>query len=219
MSAILAFLTACVLIVWGMFRKTKKKEEMQPVFVRRYVHPGHTWMKMTEDGDVLVGVDEFAQSLIGTIDSVELPRLLRRVEQGSVAWSVRHGDRVVRMVSPVSGRVIEKNEMVLNNPLLVNSSPYNDGWLLRIRPMKLQTQINNLFTGKAMQQWLEQAKEQLVRIFSTTPALMYQDGGVIVKDLADKVSDEEWNTLEREFFLTGDQSDDNLHSKKSVPQW
>lgn len=221
MSAILAMGTACVLIIWGMFHKAKTSTNTpaKPVFVKRYIHSGHTWMRMTEDGDALVGIDDFAQSLIGTIENVKMPRLLQRVEQGNIAWYVKHNRRVVPMVSPVSGRVIEKNEMVLHNPSLVNTAPYGDGWLLRIRPRKLDLQLNNLFTGKAAQQWLEYARTQLVKMFSTTPALMYQDGGVIVKDLADKASDGEWAALTKEFFLVDETSVSKSQTTPTVPQW
>lgn len=201
MSIVLALIAGLVFIGWEFFRPKRKSAVPNPVIVKRYVHPGHSWMRMTADGDALVGIDDFAQSLIGSIDAVELPRLLHRVEQGSIGWQLTHGKRTVPMLSPVSGRVIEKNEMVLRNTRLANSSPYGDGWLLRIRPSKLESQLNNLLTGKAAQQWLEQAKDHLVRFFSTTPALMYQDGGLIVKDLADRISDEEWNELADEIFL------------------
>lgn len=217
MSAILAIATACVLIIWGMFRKTQPRQTPRPVFVKRYIHPGHTWMQPTEDGDVLVGVDDFAQSLIGTVDAVKLPRLLKRVKQGNVLCYVKHNHRIVPLVSPVTGRIIQKNEMVLQNPLLVNASPYGDGWLVRIKPGTLKPQLNNLLTGKAAQQWLEQAKAHLVRCFSTTPALMYQDGGVIIKDIAEKVSDEEWKMLAKEFFLVGDEPGEQANA--AVPQW
>lgn len=218
MSVLLALLTACVLIAWGVLHKSKKRVVASPVFVERFVHPGHTWMRLTEDGDALVGIDDFAQSLIGSIDGVELPRLLKRVEQGNVAWYVRHNHRIVPLVSPLSGRVIEKNEMVLHNPSLVNSSPYGDGWLLRIKPRRIKTQLHNLLTGKHAQQWLEHARQQLIRIFSATPALMYQDGGVIVKDLSDRISEEEWRMLEIEFLRCGEPAPPSS-GNGSIPSW
>lgn len=201
MSVLLAVATAIVLVIWGIGRKHKPADVVKPVFVRRYIHPGHTWMRMTEDGDVLVGIDDFAQSLIGTVDEVTLPRLLKHLDQGGVAWRVRHRERVVPMVSPVSGRVIDRNEMVLRDPMLINASPYGDGWLLRVRPRKLKVQLNNLFEGKVGQQWTEMARRQLNRLFNGTPALMYQDGGVMVNNLADRCSDEEWRKVAKEFFL------------------
>ena len=206
MSILLALIAVLVFIGLEFFRQKRKSIMPPPVIVKRYLHPGHSWMRMTDDGDALVGIDEFAQSLIGSIDTVELPRLLHRVEQGTIGWRLTHGKRTVPMLSPVSGRVIEKNKMILHNPQIVNASPYGDGWLLRIRPTKLKSQLNNLLSGKASHQWLEQAKAQLVRFFSTTPALMYQDGGFIVKDLSDHISDEEWSVLAEEIFLVNDKS-------------
>jgi glycine cleavage system H protein len=201
MSVILALVTAAVLVIMGMARTKKAQKHAAPVLVKRYVHPGHGWARMTDDGDVFVGMDDFAQSLIGSIDEVKLPRLLHRVVQGSAAWRVWHGHRLVAMVSPVTGRVIEKNEMVLRNPSLINMSPYGDGWLFKVRPRNVSSQLHNLFTGKAAHLWQDTVKARLVGFFSGTPALMYQDGGVVMKDLADRCSDEEWHAVTSEFFL------------------
>ena len=205
MSVILAIVTAIILIVIGLVRARHPQPHAEQVLVKRYIHQGHTWARMTEDGDVLVGIDEFAQSLIGSIDEVKLPRLLRHLTQGEVGWHLVHGNRQVPLVSPVSGRVIEKNEMVLRNPTLINSSPLGDGWLLRIRPHKLSTQVHNLLTGRQVQQWQDMAKAQLSHIFSGTPALMYQDGGIMIKNLSDRCSDVEWQKITKEFFLVDEQ--------------
>lgn len=202
MSAILALVTITVLIVIGVLRSKRSRVRVEDVIVPRYVHPGHTWVRATEDGDVLVGIDDFAQSLIGTIDDVELPHLLRSVRQGKPAWRVWHGHRLVALVSPVSGRVIEKNEMVLSNPSLINTAPYGDGWLMRVRPRMLSAQLNNLLTGRAAHQWMDTVRARLHGFFATTPALMYQDGGVMLDNLSDRCSDDEWKRIVKEFFLT-----------------
>ncbi len=207
MSLLLAVTAFVVFVVMDGIRRSRQHPAPQtPVLIRRYVHPGHAWVRETEDGDVLVGIDDFAQSLIGNVEGVELPRLLRRVEQGTPAWRVRHGGRSVSIVSPVTGRVIEKNEMVLRNPGLVNTSPYADGWLLRVRPRKLPGQLHNLLTGRAAQQWIDGVRARLGSFFSGTPALLYQDGGVMMNNLADRCSDPEWRRLVHEFFLTDEQS-------------
>jgi len=202
MSTILALATVIGLMVIGLMRRSSQRHApVSPVLVKRYIHPGHTWARETEDGDVIVGVDDFAQSLIGSVEKLELPRLLRSVEQGKVAWTVRHGARALPMVCPVSGRVIEKNEMVLANPGLVNTTPYGDGWLIRVRPRRFPAESHNLITGRSASQWVDGARARLAGFFSGTPVLMYQDGGVMLTDLADRCSDEEWNRLIHEFFL------------------
>jgi glycine cleavage system H lipoate-binding protein len=200
MSLILALTVATIIILIRLMQKETRKEEPKPVLVKRYVHPGHTWMKLTQDGDVVVGIDEFGQSVIGVIEEVRLPGLLRRVRQGETAWTVKHGHRVVPMRSPVTGRVIEKNEMVLHKPSLVNTSPYGDGWLFKVRPRKVQSQLSNLFTGRAATQWQDIERAELARFFSGTPALMLQEGGVLLENLADRCSNEEWSSLAKRFF-------------------
>jgi len=202
MSTILAIVTAVILIIIGLLRPRQARKPVEQVIVRRYVHPGHGWLRMTEDGDVLVGMDDFAQSVIGSIDTVRLPRLLKHVEQGGMAWEVVHGNRKLKMVSPVTGWVIEKNEMVLTNPSLVNTCPYGDGWLFRVRPSKLAPQLLNLLTGKTVHEWQDKVRVELSGFFSATPALMYQDGGVMVANLSERCSDEEWKKVTKEFFLT-----------------
>jgi glycine cleavage system H lipoate-binding protein len=196
-------MTALVLIIASMFRR-KKLPEPAPVLVKRYVHPGHTWARVTGDGDVVVGMDEFAQSVIGTVQAVGLPRLLHRVTQGGTALWVQHNHRRVPLVSPVSGWVIEKNDMVVHTPSLINTSPYGDGWLFKVRPRNVESQMHNLFTGKAMQQWQEAARAQLNRLFTGIPALMYQDGGVLVHNLSDRCSDKEWAAIVSDVFLVQD---------------
>jgi len=201
MSAILALTTVIILLIASALRR--KKPAMAPaVFVKRYMHPGHTWVRETPDGEVLVGIDDFAAALIGPVDGVELPRLLRNVRQGEIAMSVRHGSRTVPLISPVSGRVVGKNEMVLATPSLIGDSPYGDGWLIRVRPRRLNAQLHNLLTGKPAQQWLDAVRSQLAGFFSGTPALMYQDGGTMMTNLGDRCSDEEWERLVNTFFLS-----------------
>jgi len=202
MSTIIGLLTAMILIAVRWVTSKRPHKEVQPVIVRRFFHPGHSWMRETGDGEVLVGIDEFAQSLIGPIEEVQLPRLLKGLEQGGVAWHVRHGDRTVPILSPVAGRVVAKNEMVLANPSLVNSAPYGDGWLIRVKPFDLSIQTKNLLAGKAAQQWLETVRMRLRQFFAGTPALLLQDGGELVRDLSDKCSAREWDSLVKEFFLT-----------------
>ena len=207
MVVILALTTVIALILVDEVRRSRRRSVSEtPVLIKRYIHPGHAWVRETEDGDVLVGIDDFAQSLIGAVEGVKLPRLLSRVRQGSCAWHLTHGSKTVPMLSPVTGRVIEKNEMVLHNPSLVNSSPYADGWLIRVRPRKLPGQLHNLLTGKAAHQWTDVVRAQLGRFFSGTPALMFQDGGVLVNNLADRCSDDEWRRLVKEFFLAEDKN-------------
>jgi len=202
MSTILALITALVLIVVGMVRSRKTREPAAEVLIKRLVHPGHAWLRTTSDGYAVVGVDDFTQSVVGKIDAVSLPRLLARVKQGEAAWRLKHGERTLPMISPVSGWVVEKNDAVLRDPSLVNASPFGEGWLFKVKPYKLTAELRNLLTGREARRWQDAVRGHLQAFFSGTPALFMQDGGVLLQGLADRCSEEEWGRLASEFFLT-----------------
>jgi glycine cleavage system H protein len=197
MTLLLTILAVIVLLI---LEKQLHKPKEAAVFAKRYVHPGHMWAKMTDDGEVLVGIDEFTASIIGTVDNVKLPRYLKSLRQGQSAFEIRHGGRKITLVSPISGWVIEKNQMLSGNPALAATSPLQEGWLVKVHPRRFATEQTSLFTGKWVHYWQDMTKTHLVRFFSTSPVFTAQDGGEIIKDLADSCSDIEWEAMTREFF-------------------
>ncbi len=202
MSAILALITAMILVVISLARSKRQREHPSQSIIERYLHPGHAWARTTGDGYIVVGVDDFAQSVLGKVTEVKLPRLLQHVSQGKASWALGHGDRSLQMVSPVTGWVVEKNEEVLQDPSLINTSPYGGGWLFKLKSYNVGPQLNNLITGKAIRPWRDAVRTRLSQFFSAgRPALLMQDGGVMVDNLVDRCSDEEWEVLRREFFL------------------
>lgn len=196
------FLAILAVLVFLVLERHVNKPKTTRVFAKRYIHTGHTWAKMTDDGEIFVGIDEFAADVIGTIDSVKLPRYLKSLRQGQSAFEIRRGNRKIVLVSPISGWVVEKNQMLTADPALVTTSPLHDGWLVKLRPRRFATERSNLLSGKWVHYWLEITKAHLVRFFSTNPVLTAQDGGEIINNLACSCSDTEWETMTREFFLT-----------------
>lgn len=168
-----------------------------------YHHPGHAWARTAEENLVAVGVDELAGKVVGKIDSIRLPKVGESIRQGRRAWSMTHGHRVVDQVSPVTGVVVEVNEAVERNPEIVNRSPYGDGWLVKVRLRDVMEDLKNLFTGAFVDKWMDFSRALIWYRLSptlTNSQLTYQDGGVLVDGIGDKLNDEDWEKLKREFF-------------------
>ena len=100
---------------------------------RRY-SKDHEWALVEDAGTVLVGISEFAQAELGDVVYVELPKVGTQVKQGGQIGEIESVKAVSDLISPVSGEIVEVNEGVKQNPELVNDSPYENGWLLRIKP-------------------------------------------------------------------------------------
>ena len=93
----------------------------------------HEWGRIDEEGILTVGISDHAQDLLGDIVFVELPDIgknLEAEEESAIVESVKAASDVY---SPLSGEVIEVNEKLLDEPEIVNGSPYEEGWFFKIR--------------------------------------------------------------------------------------
>ncbi len=92
----------------------------------------HEWVQV--DGDVAkVGITAFAQQQLGEIVFVELPEVGRVVDKGDEVGTIESVKAVGELYSPVSGEVVEGNQIVVEDPAVLNDDPHGDGWLVRIR--------------------------------------------------------------------------------------
>ena len=92
----------------------------------------HEWVRT--DGDVAtIGITHFAQDQLGDVVFVELPEKGAAVRQHASLGVVESVKAASDVYAPVSGEVIERNVKVIESPELVNSSPYEDGWLVKVR--------------------------------------------------------------------------------------
>jgi glycine cleavage system H protein len=86
------------------------------------------------DGDnVIVGISNYAQKELGDVVFVELPQVGTTLEAGDELGSIESVKAVSELFAPVSGEVLEVNEALAEKPDLVNSDPYGDGWMIKIR--------------------------------------------------------------------------------------
>ncbi|GII83039.1 glycine cleavage system H protein [Sphaerisporangium siamense] len=94
----------------------------------------HEWIAGLEDGiTVTVGITAYAAESLGDVVFVQLPEAGATVEAGDAVGEVESTKSVSDIYAPVSGEVIEVNQVVVDDPSLVNSDPYGDGWLFRVR--------------------------------------------------------------------------------------
>lgn len=92
----------------------------------------HEWAEL--DGDVLtIGITEYAQSQLGDIVYVELPEVGRTLDQGEETAVVESVKAAGDVKSPVTGEVIEVNDVLNDEPELVNQDPENEGWFFKIK--------------------------------------------------------------------------------------
>ena len=96
----------------------------------------HEWVLL--DGDTaLIGITDHAQDSLGEIVFVELPRVGDVLEKSSIFGAVESTKSVSDLYMPVAGTVTEVNTLIENQPELINSSPYSEGWMIKISPTNI----------------------------------------------------------------------------------
>lgn len=94
----------------------------------------HEWVRQEEDGSLTIGITDHAQELLGDLVFVEPPEVGRQLNAGEECAVVESVKAASDVYSPVSGEVVASNEALEDTPELINQSPYEDGWLMRVKP-------------------------------------------------------------------------------------
>ena len=113
----------------------------------------HEWLRVGDDGVALVGITHFAQDELGDVVFVELPDVGDEVVQFEKMGEIESVKAVSDLYSPISGAVVERNDALTDAPELVNDSPYEDGWMLRVE-VSDSSEADNLLSAAEYEAFL-----------------------------------------------------------------
>src|SRR5918999_2006016 len=116
----------------------------------------HEWARVESDGTVTVGISDHAQGALGDLVFVETPEVGRTVTKGGAAAVVESVKAASDVYSPVSGEITAANDALSATPELVNSDPYGQGWLFKVKPSN-SSELSSLLDANAYQKVVEEA--------------------------------------------------------------
>ena len=165
-----------------------------------YYHLGHSWAALEGKNLVKVGVNDFAQKLVGKIDAIRLPGIGSTIHQGDKGWTLEVDSKKIDMLSPVDGKVVAINEGVLDSPEDINKYPYGS-WLMKVESPRFSANKKQLLSGALAGKWMEDVRESLLSRMNYNLGLVYQDGGLLVDGMAKNLDRDKWDEIAKEFFL------------------
>ncbi len=125
--------------------------------VERKFTKEHEWIQKS-DQIIIVGITEFAQDQLGDIVSIELPQVGSSFKQNDVMTIIDSVKASSDIYCPVDGEIFETNEKLLEHPELINKSPYEEGWIVKIKPSNPE-QIDSLLSKEQYDELVGQGKE------------------------------------------------------------
>jgi glycine cleavage system H protein len=115
----------------------------------------HEWVRIEENNFVTVGITDYAQQSLGDLVFIELPEVGQLVELGDECAVVESVKAASDVYSPVTGEVVEINVTIIDKPELVNSSPYEDGWLFKVKLDEDDDSLDTLLSAREYSEFLK----------------------------------------------------------------
>lgn len=116
----------------------------------------HEWIKINE-GVAIIGISDFAQEQLGDIVSIELPKAGGVFRQGQTMAIVDSVKASSDIYAPISGEILEVNEGLIENPEMINQSPYDSGWIAKIKPSNIE-EFESLMTKEKYDRYIGEIK-------------------------------------------------------------
>jgi glycine cleavage system H protein len=110
----------------------------------------HEWLKIDAEGNAVVGITDYAQNSLGDITYVEVPEVGQTFSAGETFGVVESVKAASDLFMPVDGEILAVNEGLNDAPEQANQSPYEDGWIIRIKPAN-PDQLKGLLSSEAYQ--------------------------------------------------------------------
>ncbi len=173
-----------------------------------YFDKTHTWAFMEQDGIVKVGVDDFLQHITGNVTRIKMKKQGEKVKKGEQILTIIQNGKQLNLYAPISGTIREQNNMLEKNSSILNSSPYNDGWVYKIEPTNWIRENQLLFMAEKQKQFIKneflRLKDFLVVALNSDKDIrsqfVMQDGGELREGILSNLGPKVWEDFQTKFI-------------------
>jgi glycine cleavage system H lipoate-binding protein/ABC-type phosphate transport system substrate-binding protein len=216
---IVAFIIVDAVVRYFSRQKTAEKVHdiaLQPVINENtlivpnglYFDKTHTWAFMEQDGIVKVGIDDFLQHITGNVTRIKMKKQGEKVKKGEQILTIIQNGKQLNLYAPISGTIREQNNILETNSSILNSSPYNDGWVYKIEPTNWLRENQLLFMAEKQKQFIKneflRLKDFLVVALNTdkdiSPQFIMQDGGELREGILSNLGPKGWEDFQTKFI-------------------
>jgi glycine cleavage system H protein len=152
----------------------------------------HTWTHLEKSGMAEVGLDDFLMHITGEVKFSNLKKPGNFINKGELLADIDQNGKLLQIYSPISGRVMETNSVLLDTPGVVNEDPYEKGWIYRIQPSEWVEETDSYYLAGEALAW---SKTELERF-----KVILQDGGELCDNPLSELPDEIWKDFQKSFL-------------------
>lgn len=173
-----------------------------------FLSKNHTWAHLAKSGIASIGLDDLLLHITGEGKLVYLKNSDEQIEKGEVIAALTIDGKQLRITSPITGKVVASNALLLDEPWKINEEPYGIGWLYKIEPTNWKSDTGSDHLADAAASWskseLQRFKDflatRLPKYSSDASLVAMQDGGELRNHLLPELPGEMWQEFETEFL-------------------
>jgi len=173
-----------------------------------YFDKTHTWSFMKKDGTVKIGIDDFLQHVTGPITRIEMKKSGEKIMKGDHLLTIIQKGKQLNIYSPVSGTIKSQNELLISDSSLLNTAPYEGGWVYTIEPINWPLEIQFLTMAEKYKTWIKDEFSRLKDFFATVAKtdspeyalIVLQDGGTLKDNVLADLGPEIWEDFQTKFI-------------------
>ncbi len=141
-----------------------KREELLAIPEQLLYTPKHTWARITPEGNIRVGVSDYAQRHLKGIASIMTEPVGKEVAKMEPFGVIETWMFMFDLYSPISGKIVKFNEKLKDKPYLINEDPYGEGWIVEIKPknsLTLEEELKGLLSSREYNKWVSKLEGRL----------------------------------------------------------
>jgi len=173
-----------------------------------YFNRNHTWTFLERNGIAKMGVDDFLLHITGEVKMNPIYKPGDVIKKGDLILMADNGGKVLRIYSPVSGKITGTNPLLNENPGSVLEDPYVQGWVYKIKPSNWITETSSLYIAGEAIAWTKRELEKfkdfmtlsMKKYSPETSMLILQDGGELCDRPLSELPDEVWQDFQKSFL-------------------
>jgi glycine cleavage system H protein len=168
----------------------------------------HTWTHLERNGTAMVGLDDLLLHITGEVKYRPVKNSGEMIYKGDLLTEIDQKGKILRIFSPISGKILETNALLMDNPLISSEDPYGKGWFYKIKPSNWIAETSSYYLAEDATQWSKLELERFKDFMATStekyganPSFtVLQDGGELCDNVLSEMPNELWQDFQQEFL-------------------
>jgi glycine cleavage system H protein len=168
----------------------------------------HTWAHLSKTGIANLGLDDLLLHFTGEVKLNYLKTAGDPITKGEVMTEIHHNGKMLKIYSPISGRIEDTNPLLAENPGVLNEDPYGTGWLYKVKPADWKAETSSYYLAESATDWSKKELQRFKDFLAVTmpkydpgiTLLALQDGGELRDNVMAELPGEVWMDFQHEFM-------------------